>query len=93
MRINRPKSRTQQLILRAIWETENGMTRTEIARAIDRKKSPHLNNIIDGLVSDGILSRRVVTFHNGVEGYEYSLSEDYQSHQLEDLLNQEQHTR
>lgn len=73
MQEHRPLSETRELIVRSLIEAERPLTRTEIARALARKKSPHLIDIIDNLVDEQILDRGVKTFHNGVQGYVYSL--------------------
>lgn len=70
---HRPRETTEQLIVRAIAASESPMTRTQIARVIKRKKTPHLISIIDDMVEAGTLERQVTVFHNGVQGYVYSL--------------------
>lgn len=74
MQFHRAREDTEKLIIDAIRSHGKPMTRTEIARAINRKKTPHLNLIIDGLVeSEGLKKDLVPVFHNGVEGYVYWL--------------------
>ena len=48
-----------------------GLTRTQIARALKRTKTPHLIDLIEGLVEAGYITRRIKIFGNGVEGYIY----------------------
>lgn len=70
---HRPREETRELILQTIRSSPAPLTRTEIARAIGRVKSPHLIELIDSLVEDNLLHRETMSFHNGVEGYIYSL--------------------
>lgn len=76
MQEHRPKSQTISLIIHALSQTSE-MTRSEIATAITRKKSPHLNTVLDQLVIEGILQCRIIQFNNGVSGYLYSLTDNY----------------
>lgn len=76
MQEHRQKYQTQKLIIDALILTPE-MTRTQIARAIGRKKSPHLTTILHQMVDEGILNHRIIQFHNGVTGYLYCLSEAY----------------
>jgi len=71
---HRPRDETRNLILEALAQADDPLTRTEIARALHRRKSPHLIAMIDELVDDGLIVRDVVTFHNGVQGYVYALA-------------------
>lgn len=73
---HRQKSETRQLIIHALMQTPD-MTRTQIARTINRKKSPHLTTVLNQMVEEGILQCHIIQFHNGVSGYVYSLTEDY----------------
>ncbi|MGB7339091.1 MAG: hypothetical protein WBC91_09390 [Phototrophicaceae bacterium] len=68
---HRERDESLSLILAAIAENPTGLTRTQIARALNRTKTPHLIDLIEGLVADGYLIRRVRLFGNGVEGYVY----------------------
>lgn len=55
------------------WAVRMGcQTRLEIARAISRKKTPHLIGLIEELVSEGIIHRHHTTANNGVLMYYYS---------------------
>ncbi len=71
---HRPRRETVDLILEHLADA-SPMTRTQIARAIKRKKTPHLIDLLDDMVEEGLLSRAVKRFHNGVEGYVYSVIE------------------
>lgn len=73
---HRPRDETRLLIMEAISQQGSGMTRTQIARAIDRAKTPHLIDLIEELVKEGHLLRRVKIFGNGVEGFTYHLAPD-----------------
>lgn len=68
---HRPKDETLKLILAAVANSPGGLTRTQIANALDRTKTPHLIDLIEGLVETGHLRRQVKIFGNGVEGYLY----------------------
>lgn len=76
MQEHRQKSETRLLIIHALTQTPE-MTRTQIARAINRKKSPHLTTVLNQMVEEGILQFHITQFHNGVSGYVYSLTEAY----------------
>lgn len=68
---HRPRDETRRLIVALVRHSKTALTRTEIARALKRAKTPHLNALIDELVVEGYLQRMVWTFHNGVQGYVY----------------------
>ncbi|MGJ3239530.1 MAG: hypothetical protein ACFE0Q_12545 [Anaerolineae bacterium] len=68
---HRAREETLRLITEAVTAHPGGMTRTQIARAIERTKTPHLINLIESLVDTGVLRRQVKVFGNGVEGYIY----------------------
>lgn len=72
---HRPHDETRYLIVDAIQTHNDPMTRTQIARALDRTKTPHLIEIIEDLVDEGYLVRYVKIFGNGVEGYVYALAD------------------
>jgi len=71
---HRPLDETRQLIIDCLTEYDTPLTRTQIARHLKRRKTPHLITIIDDLVADGYLMRDVITFNNGVQGYVYALN-------------------
>ena len=58
--------------LQAVTQANSGLTRTQIATALEREKTPHLIDLIEELVDEGYLVRHVKVFGNGVEGYIYS---------------------
>lgn len=68
---HRPQDETLTLIVTAVNNSPSGLTRTQIAKALNRAKTPHLIQLIEGLVEAGYLRRQVKIFGNGVEGYIY----------------------
>lgn len=72
---HRPRDETFNLIVEAIADSD-GLTRTQIATALNRTKTPHLINMIEGLVDNGYLVRHVKIFGNGVQGYIYTINSD-----------------
>lgn len=71
---HRPRSETRQLMIDIVARSERPLTRTEIVNRLNRKKTPHLINMMDALVEEGVFRRSIVTFNNGVMGYEYSIT-------------------
>lgn len=69
---HRPRDETRRMIVQVVTRSPSPMTRTQIARALKRRKTPHLNTLIDELVDEGYLIRAVVTFNNGVQGFVYA---------------------
>jgi hypothetical protein len=69
---HRARDEARQLILQAVTQANSGLTRTQIANALERTKTPHLIDLIEELVDEGYLVRHVKVFGNGVEGYIYS---------------------
>lgn len=74
---HRPRSETRQLMIDIVARSERALTRTEIVNQLNRKKTPHLINMMDKLVDEGVFYRRVKPFPNGVTGYEYSIARTY----------------
>ena len=74
---HRPRSETRKMMIRIVATSERPLTRTQIVNGLERKKTPHLIDMMDGLVNEGVFSRDVVTFHNGVTGYVYSMAKEY----------------
>lgn len=70
---HRPRDEARQLIIEALAKNPKGLTRTQIAEVLFRTKTPHLINLIEELVNEGILIKKVKIFNNGVEGYLYIL--------------------
>lgn len=68
---HRAQDKSLNLIVTAIENSPSGLTRTQIARALERTKTPHLIELIENLVEGGFLQRQVKIFGNGVEGYIY----------------------
>lgn len=73
---HRPKDETLALIVDAVAAAPAGLTRTQIARAIERTKTPHLIDLIESLVDEGYLQRHIKIFGNGVEGYLYLIVDE-----------------
>ena len=71
---HRPRSETRQLMIDIVARSERPLTRTEIVNRLNRKKTPHLINMMDALVDEGVFLRSVFTLHNGVTAYEYSIA-------------------
>ncbi len=71
---HRPRTETRQMMINIVAESERPLTRTELANRLNRKKTPHLIDMMDHLVADGIFVRSIVTFNNGVTGYVYSIA-------------------
>lgn len=68
---HRARKKTLTLILKTIENHPSGLTRSQIAKALERTKTPHLIRLIESLVEDGYVQRQVKIFGNGVEGYVY----------------------
>lgn len=71
----RPRTETVRLICETIESSAEPVTRTEIARALGRAKTPYLIDVIESLVGAGVLSRSHYVRHNGVVCYLYELRE------------------
>jgi hypothetical protein len=69
---HRSRDEARELIVQAIASAKTGLTRTQIANMLERTKTPHLIDLIEELVDEGILIRHVKVFGNGVEGYIYN---------------------
>ena len=69
---HRPRSATRQMMIDIVARSDTPLTRTQIVNRLNRKKTPHLINMMDALVDEGIFYRSIVTFNNGVTGYVYS---------------------
>ena len=74
---HRPRSETRQMMIDIVARSKRPLTRTEIVNRLNRKKTPHLINMMDSLVDDGVFSRSIVTFNNGVTGYVYSVARQF----------------
>ncbi len=74
---HRPLSETRQMMIDIVTQSEEPLTRTEIVNRLNRKKTPHLINMMDELVAKGVFQRSIVTFNNGVTGYVYTLAAEF----------------
>lgn len=74
---HRPRSQTRQLMINIVAQSERPLTRTEIVNRLNRKKTPHLINMMDALVDDGVFLRNIFTFNNGVTGYVYTSARQF----------------
>jgi hypothetical protein len=72
---HRPRDEARELILEAVAQSSSGLSRSQIAKTIERAKTPHLIDLIEELVEEGQLSRRIKIYGNGVEGFIYSMSD------------------
>jgi hypothetical protein len=80
-RRNRTIVSTVETIYETVKNAHTPLTRLEIARAIQRRKTPHLINIIEEMVSKGWLARTQGMFHNGVVVYYYTaITHDENTH-------------
>jgi hypothetical protein len=71
---HRPRDEAREMILRIVAASEHGLSRSQIAKLIERAKTPHLIELIEELVAEGLLVRHLKIYANGVEGYIYSIS-------------------
>lgn len=65
----RGSQETQRIILQSCTYQE--LTRMDIAKALDRAKTPHLIKTIEQMVTDGFLRRTDDVMPNGVIVYKY----------------------
>lgn len=72
---HRPRLSTRTQIIEALNTHEEPLSRAEIAELLGREKTPHLIQLIEQLVEEGILKRGLKTYRNGVNGYVYWLDE------------------
>jgi len=73
MQKHRSKDATKEMVLACVRHSNVGLTRTQIARCIQRGKTPYLIALLNEMVAEGYLIQEVVTFHNHVQGYVYTL--------------------
>lgn len=71
---HRSRADTEVLILEALRTAGRPLTRLDIARAAQRAKTPHFIQILETLVSDGLVARRQ-TLWRGVVMYLYEVNE------------------
>jgi hypothetical protein len=62
---------TRRLIVDLVYDSPKPLTRLQIARLIDRKKTPHLIGLIEQLVAEGAITRGCSVAPNGVLTYWY----------------------
>lgn len=70
---HRDREQMRALIVELLSASTGALSRTEIARAIQRQKSLNVNSLLEEMVQDGRLERGIRTYRNGVQGYEYWL--------------------
>ena len=75
---HRPLTKTRQMMIDIVAQSERPLTRTEIVNRLERKKTPHLISMMDELVESGVFQRSIVTFNNGVTGYVYTLAPEFE---------------
>lgn len=73
MQEHRPREESRELILQLLAKSANGLSRSQIAKLIERAKSPHLIEVLEELVGEGLLERYIKIYANGVEGFVYRL--------------------
>lgn len=70
---NMTKQELCDAVYRAVLGAASPLTRLEIARAIGRKKSPHIVEMIEGLSAGGYLSKIESTDKFGRPAYRYGV--------------------
>jgi predicted transcriptional regulator len=68
---HRARDDMRDLIVDLLMHSQRPLSRTEIAEAIQRRKSLNVNSLIEGLVEEGLVERTVRVYANGVQGYQY----------------------
>ncbi len=76
---HRPRTATREMMIDIVAQSQEPLTRTQIVNRLNRKKTPHLIDMMDAMVDQGIFNRSIVTFHNGVTGYVYSAAGSHTS--------------
>lgn len=71
---HRRVGRSLQMMQEIVADSE-GLNRREICEALGRKKSPHLVDLIEHLVSCGVFEREDIGSPNGLPHYIYRLSD------------------
>ena len=67
----RPVGETRQMIVEIVQRAAAPMTRLQIAKALERSKTPHLVGIITELADGGRIVERVEQLANGMLEYRY----------------------
>ena len=73
--VHRPKTETRELMIDIVARSERPLSRTEIVNRLNRKKTPHLIDMMDRLADEGVFQKRLHTFNNGVTGFVYTLGQ------------------
>lgn len=68
---HRSREETRAILLHLFSVAPRPLSRSEVARALKRSKSPNVTSLLEELVAEGILERGVRTYFTGVQGYEY----------------------
>jgi predicted transcriptional regulator len=68
---SRSRDESRQMVLATLTEAAHPLSRTQLAYALDRQKTPHFIRLLDEMVEDGLLTREIRTLSNGVRGYYY----------------------
>jgi len=71
MQQKRAVADTRRLIVALVYDSQQPLTRLQICRLLDRKKTPWLVGLIEQLVGEGVLARSCVIAANGVPTYWY----------------------
>lgn len=61
----------RELIIGILSNSDCPLSRTEIANAIQRRKSLNVNSLLEELVVEGYVERSIRVYSNGVQGYQY----------------------
>jgi len=72
---HRPRSKTRQLMIDIVAGSEHPLSRTEIVNQLNRKKTPHLIDMMEALADAGVFQKDLVIFNNRVTGYKYSMAQ------------------
>jgi predicted transcriptional regulator len=75
--VHRTQDETRSAIFEIVASSSRPLSRREIAEALGRAKSPHILNMIESLVEQGYFVRTITTRHNGVQGYAYTVSDEF----------------
>lgn len=70
---HRDRADMRTLIITHLSAATGALSRTEIARALQRQKALNINSMLEEMTTEGILAKGIRTYRNGVQGYEYWL--------------------
>lgn len=79
----RSMQENRALIIRAVSQSEQPLSRTQICKKIKRAKAPAMINLIESLVADGQLERLHEQRPNGVVMYYYQIARRISDHWTE----------